>query len=128
METGRDIDLHCLELRYADARLVDTRAVARLARSIDQCGQLVPCIVVADAGRLVVVDGYRRIAALRRLARDTAKVEQWTCDLAQGLLNVLTRSTSRPFLAIEEALLLRELVSALQLSQREVARRSGRAM
>jgi ParB-like chromosome segregation protein Spo0J len=100
--------------------------VERLVRSIDQCGQLVPCIVVADAQQLVVLDGYRRIGALRRLGRDTARVEQWHCDLAQGLLNVLARSRSRPFAALEEALLLRELVSGLQLSQREVASRSGR--
>jgi ParB family chromosome partitioning protein len=126
MNTGRDIDLHRLELRYASARLIDSRAVERLARSIDRCGQLIPCIVVADAEHLVVVDGYRRIAALRRLSRDTASVEQWECDLAQALLNVLARTQSRPFAAIEEALLLHELVSGLQLSQREVASRSGR--
>ena len=126
MDTRRDIDLHCLDLRYADARLADARAVERLARSIEQCGQLVPCIVVADAERLVVIDGYRRIAALRRLGRDTANVQPWLCDLAQGLLNVLAQSQSRPFMAIEEALLLRELVNRLQLSQREVARRTGR--
>ena len=126
MDTRREIDLHGLDLRYADARLADARAVERLARSIEQCGQLVPCIVVPDADRLVVIDGYRRIAALRRLGRDTANVQQWICDLAQGLLNVLVQSKSRPFMAIEEALLLRELVNRLQLSQREVARRTGR--
>jgi ParB-like chromosome segregation protein Spo0J len=126
MDTRRDIDLHCLDLRYADARLADARAVERLARSIEQCGQLVPCIVVPDADQWVVIDGYRRIAALRRLGRDTANVQPWLCDLAQGLLNVLAQSQSRPFMAIEEALLLRELVNRLQLSQREVARRTGR--
>jgi len=126
MDACREIDLHCLDLRYADARLADARAVARLARSIEQCGQLVPCSVVPDAERLVVIDGYRRIAALRRLGRDTAQVQPWRCDLAQGLLNVLMQSQSRPFLALEEALLLRELTHRLQLSQREVARRTGR--
>jgi ParB family chromosome partitioning protein len=127
MDSGRDIDLHRLELRYTGTRLIDSRGIERLARSIEQCGQLIPCIVVADAERLVLIDGYRRIAALRRLGRDTASVEQWGCDLAQALLNLLARTTqSRPIAAIEEALLLQELVSALQLSQREVASRSGR--
>jgi ParB family transcriptional regulator, chromosome partitioning protein len=126
MASGRDIDLHLLELRYASARLIDRCAVDRLAHSIDQYGQLIPCIVVADAERLVVLDGYRRIAALRRLGRDTVHAEQWPCDLAAGLLEVLARAQSRPLAALEEALLLRELVSALELSQREVARRSGR--
>jgi ParB-like chromosome segregation protein Spo0J len=101
METAcRDIDLHRLELRYASARLIDARAIERLARSIDQCGQLIPCIVVADAERLVLIDGYRRIAALRRLGHDTARVEQWQCDLAQALLSVLARAKSRVFTAV----------------------------
>lgn len=125
MASGREIDLHGVELRYASARLIDPRAVERLARAIDQCGQLIPCIVVADAERLVLIDGYRRIGALRRLGRDTVSVEQWSCDLAQGLLEFLVRSQSRPLAALEQALLLRELVSSLHLSQREVARRSG---
>ena len=106
----------------------EPRAVERLARSIEQSGQLVACIAVAEQGseRLVLVDGYRRILALRRLGRDTACVESWACDLAQALLTVLARAHGRAFAALEEALLLRELVHHQGLSQHEVARRSGR--
>ena len=110
-----ELDLHRLDLRFADSRLVEPRAVARIAQSIERCGQLVPCIVVAahdgeGAEALVLVDGYRRVAALHRLGRDTASVEQWACDLTEALLGVLARSQDRPFAIIEEALLLRELV------------------
>jgi hypothetical protein len=76
-----ELDLHRLELRFADSRLVEPRALARLAESIEQCGQIVPCVVVAapesqdgEAGgaqALVLIDGYRRVGALRRLGRDT---------------------------------------------------------
>jgi hypothetical protein len=78
-----DLDLHRLDLRFAASRLVEPHAVARLAESIERCGQIVPCIVVAIPGgegdgaeALVLIDGYRRVAALRRLGRDTAGVEQ----------------------------------------------------
>lgn len=123
-----EVDLHRLELRFAAARLLEPQAVASLARSIEQSGQLIACIAVPEAGseRLVLVDGYRRILALRRLGRDTAWVEAWGCDLAQALLTVLARAGARPFAALEEALLLRELVHGQGLSAREVARRSGR--
>jgi ParB family transcriptional regulator, chromosome partitioning protein len=123
-----EIDLHRLDLRFADARLLEPRAVDALVRSIEESGQLIACIAVPEAGsnRLVLVDGYRRILALRRLGRDTACVESWTCDLAQALLTVLARANARPFAALEEALLLRELVHGQGLSEREVARRSGR--
>ena len=124
--TAGEVDLHRLELRFAHVRLLEPRAVEQLARSIEHSGQLIPCIAVAEDGHLVLVDGYRRILALRRLGRDTASVESWTCDLAQGLLTVLARMQGRPFAAIEEALLVRELIQHQGLSQHEVARRSGR--
>lgn len=123
-----EVDLHRIELRFADARLIEPGAVAALARSIEQSGQLIACIAVPQEGtnRLILIDGYRRILALRRLGRDTACVESWACDLAQALLTVLARANARPFAALEEALLLRELVHGQGLSEREVARRSGR--
>ena len=127
-----DLDLHRLDLRFADVRLVEPRAVERIARSIEQGGQVVPCIAVTDppskevGDRLVLVDGYRRVAALRRLGRDTAHVEYWQCDVAEALLGVLARSQNRPFAAVEEALQLRELTQSFGLSQHEIARRCGR--
>jgi ParB-like chromosome segregation protein Spo0J len=130
-----ELDLHRLDLRFAASRLVEPQAVARLAQSIERCGQIVPCIVVAapggagvddDAEALVLVDGYRRVAALRRLGRDTAGVEHWSCELADALLGLLARRQDRPFASIEEALLLRELVQGLGLSQHDIAHRSGR--
>jgi ParB family chromosome partitioning protein len=124
------LDLHRLELRFAASRLVDLPAVARIAHSIERCGQIVPCIVVAapgaaEAAPLVLVDGYRRVAALRRLGRDTALVERWACDLTAAVLEVLARGQDRPFAGIEEALLLRELIQGQGLSQHELARRCG---
>ena len=131
-----ELDLHRLELRFADSRLVEPRAVARLAESIERCGQIVPCVVVAapqsqdgEGGgvqALVLIDGYRRVGALRRLGRDTVGVEQWSCDLTTALLRVLARTRDRAFASIEEALLLRALVGEHGLSRHEVARRSGR--
>jgi ParB family transcriptional regulator, chromosome partitioning protein len=130
-----DIDLHLLELRFAGARLMDPTAVETLARSIERDGQIVPCIVAAacpdtsgaeGSERLVLIDGYRRVAALRRLGRDRAFIERWPCDLAEAVLGVLARAQSRSFAAIEEALLLRELTQGLGVSQREAARRCAR--
>jgi ParB family chromosome partitioning protein len=128
-----DLDLHRLDLRFAESRLVEPRAVERLARSIERCGQIVPCVVVAVPGgsgaageRLVLIDGYRRIAALRRIGRDTASVERWACDVTDALLSLLARTQNRPFASIEEALLMRELMQGLGLSQHDLARRCGR--
>jgi ParB family chromosome partitioning protein len=128
-----DVDLHLLELRFAGARLIEPQAVERLARAIERDGQIVPCIVVGaspsdaeGAERLVLIDGYRRVAALRWLGRDKALIERWPCDLTEALLGVLARTQGRCFAAIEEALLLRELTQGLGVSQREAARRCAR--
>jgi ParB-like chromosome segregation protein Spo0J len=138
-----EVELDRLELRFAATRVSDARAVQRLVQSIDACGQLIACVAVvrsppvssppvpdpdeqADAPPLVLIDGYRRVAALRKLGRDTAWVECWRCSVAQALAQLLARSRSRAFTAVEEALLLRDLVDAQCLSQREAARQCGR--
>ncbi|CAN7801481.1 hypothetical protein LJR022_009924 [Paraburkholderia hospita] len=66
------------------------------------------------------------MAALRRLGRDTACIEPWTCELTQALLKVMVGAQGRPLAVLEEALLPRELVHGQGLSQHEVAHRSGR--
>src|SRR5690242_13924855 len=128
-----ELDLHLLELRFAGSRLVEPRAVARIAHSIERCGQIVPCVVVAVPGgpaaggeRFVLIDGYRRVAALHRVGCDTASVERWECDVTEALLGLLARTQNRPFASVEEALLLRELMQGLDLSQHDLARRCGR--
>jgi ParB family chromosome partitioning protein len=129
-----EVDLHRLELRFAQMRLPEPRAVERLAQSIEQCGQLIPCVAVLAGGaqplplseRWVLIDGYRRVAALKRLGRDTAQVQVWRCELAHGLLQALACAQARRLDPIEEALLLRELLEGFGLTQHELARRSGR--
>ncbi len=120
-------DLHRLDLRFASLRMRQPRVVERLTRSIEQNGQLVPVVAVVEPeNRWVLVDGYLRIEALHRLARDTAWVELWDCPLAQALLIVLVRVQGRTWEAIEEGAVIRELITRFELPQREVARQTGR--
>ncbi len=122
-----ETDLHRLDLRFASLRIRQPRAVAGLARSIEQSGQLVPLVAVAEqADQWVLIDGFLRLDALRRLGRDTARVELWDCPLAQALLVVLVRLQGRSWEAIEEGAVIRELITGFALSQREVARQTGR--
>jgi ParB family chromosome partitioning protein len=123
-----ELDLHRLELRFAHLRIVDAPAVQRLANSIEEHGQLVECVAAGEPGDsgLVLIDGYRRVAALGRLGRDTAQVQCWSCPVGQALAQVLARSGSRAFTPIEEALLLRELIDAHGLTQRDAARQCAR--
>jgi ParB-like chromosome segregation protein Spo0J len=132
IENSQEVDLHRLQLRFAETRVSEPRSIDVLARSIESCGQVVPCIVVPDGENQnppqswVLVDGYRRVAALKRLGRDTAEIRVWPCAVSDGLLQMLAHAHARPFDPIEEALLLRELIHGQGLTQMEIARRSGR--
>ena len=123
-----ELDVHRLELRFAATRIEDATAVHRLAHSIQECGQLVACVAAGrpDDARLVLIDGYRRVAALAQLARDTAQVQCWSCPVGQALARLLACSASRSFAAIEEALLLREMIDAHGLTQRQAAQQCAR--
>ena len=123
-----ELDLHRLELRFAATRISDALAVQRLANSIEANGQLVECVAVGQPGDsgLVLIDGYRRVAALRRLRRDTAQVQCWSCPVGQALAQVLARAGSRAFMPIEEALLLRQpLAPALPIPPRPAGMRQA---
>ena len=123
-----ELELHRLELRFAVTRIADAVAVQRLANSIQENGQLVQCVAAGEPenASVVLIDGYRRVAALKQLGRDTALVQCWSCPVDKALTQVLARSGSRPFTPIEEAMLLRELIDAHGLTQREAACRCAR--
>jgi ParB/RepB/Spo0J family partition protein len=126
-----ELECHRLELRFAATRLASRQALAALERSLAEVGQLRPLVVVpapepAPPSRFVLVDGYRRFAALRRLGRDTVRVEVWECGVAAALAALLTQSGSRPFEPLEQALLLQALTLESGLSQRALAQALGR--
>jgi ParB-like chromosome segregation protein Spo0J len=131
-ENNLDVDLHRLQLRFAATRVNDRRAIERLSQSIERCGQLTACVAVSagitqeSAESWVLIEGYRRVIALKHLGRDTARIQVWSCDLSEALLRTLTYAHGRSFDPIEEALLLQELVQGLGLTQHDVARRSGK--
>ncbi len=122
------VDLHRLELRFEETRIVDASAVQRLVNSMQESGQMVACIAAAQEpeGSLVLIDGYRRVGALRRLGMDTALVQCWHCPVGAALAQMLAHSLSRVFDPMEEALMLRELIDHHGLSLREAAHQCAR--
>lgn len=121
-----EVELSRLELRFAPLRLAAPRRLGALVRSLERSGQLTAVVAAREDAQLVLVDGYLRIAALRRLGVDTAWVEVWACPLEEAVVRVLASTQARGWDVIEEALMLRELTSVLGLTQHEVALRSGR--
>lgn len=121
----REVEIHQLDLRYAHTRVITHGSISSLARSLDQFGQINPLVSVSR-GSLVLIDGYRRVAALKRNRHDTAIAEVWPCTEQEAILRVLVRSRERKWEAFEEAGLLRELLNSSELSQARLARLLGK--
>jgi hypothetical protein len=103
-----DVDLHQLELRHRDLRIHDSEQRRRLIGSVAEIGQQVPVIVIRDVERLVLIDGYLRVEALRRLHRDTAIATTWSLSEIEALLHHRHLSIAKRT-AIEDAWLLGRL-------------------
>ena len=127
MENVLRLDLHALIPRFASLRLHDPTRLARLVASIEQRGQLMPVVAVPEADgdrHWVLIDGYRRRAALQRLGEDQIWVDVWARSVDEALLASLARGPERAWEAIEEAALIAELSSrhSLQAIARELGR------
>lgn len=93
---------------------------------MESVGQLIPVTVIpTDANQWVLIDGYLRVNALRRLGKDVVEAQVWDCDATQALLRLLTEHQSRPWEMIEEALLLQELHKQHGISQSNLANKIG---
>jgi ParB family transcriptional regulator, chromosome partitioning protein len=119
-----ELEFHQLELRYQSLRRRAPEREKRLLASLAQHGQQAPIVVVAaERGVHVVVDGYKRVRALKVLKADTVQAIAWELPEAEALLlERLMRSAEGdgPF---EQAWLLRELHERFSLSHDELARR-----
>ncbi|MBI3261844.1 MAG: ParB N-terminal domain-containing protein [Acidobacteria bacterium] len=117
------LDLHQLELRYEALRKRSPRHERQLVASLSEVGQQLPIVVIGAAGgRFVVIDGYKRVRALRRLSRDTVRATAWeVAEVEALLLERLMRTAGED--ALEQGWLLAELHERFVLSCDELARR-----
>lgn len=125
--TTADTDLHRLDLAYAGLRVVDRRYVARLAADIAADGQRQPVLVVEREDRLVLIDGYCRVAAVRKLGRDTIISMALPLSERDALLFAYRTATGRRRFALEDGWLLQELIERFSMKQSELAVLLGRS-
>jgi ParB/RepB/Spo0J family partition protein len=125
-----DLEQHQLILRYEHLRLRCPERERRLLASLAEHGQQMPIVVVAsaeEAGRFVVVDGYKRVRAMRRLTQDTVRAACWDMGEPEALLLGRLMRTGAEETAFEQGLWLRELHLRFALPLDELARRFDRS-
>src|SRR5438046_3606909 len=87
------LEFHQLDRRWEHLRVRHPGRQRRLLASLADSGQQTPIVVVAAEGqaeRYVVIDGYKRIAAMEQLGRDTVEAVVWPMSEAAAV--VLDRS------------------------------------
>jgi len=68
-----ELEWHQLDLRYEGLRRRHPAQERQLLSSMAELGQQTPIIVVSHITAFVVIDGYKRVRALKRLGRDTVR-------------------------------------------------------
>ena len=121
------LEFHQLDLRYEPLRRRAPEREKRLLASLAQHGQQMP-IVVVGAGPHVVVDGYKRVRALKQLKSDTALATVWDLDEADALVLERLMRVGDGDGPLEQGWLLRELEARFGLSQEELARRFDKSV
>ena len=124
-----DLELHQLDLRYEKLRKRNAKQERQVMCSLAETGQQLPIVVVAggEAGCWIVIDGYKRVRAQRRLKQDTVRAIQWEVDETEALLlerMMRSRDVEGP---LEQGWLLRELDQRFGLTREELSRRLDRS-
>jgi ParB/RepB/Spo0J family partition protein len=125
------LEFHQLDRPWEHLRVRHPQRQRRLLASLAEAGQQTPIVVVAAAGqgdRYLVIDGYKRIAALQQLGRDTVEAVAWPMSEAEALLLDRSLRLSEQETALEQGWLLAELEQRFGYGLEELARRSDRSV
>jgi ParB/RepB/Spo0J family partition protein len=131
-QRSMQIEWHQIELKYERLHVVDPHYRTRVMTSLATEGQQRPVLVVdadptANGGSYILIDGYVRVAALRRLGRDTVEAMVLPIGEVEALLLAHRLDGQRSRSVLEEAWLLRELVEGHGRTQAVLGRELGRA-
>ena len=125
------LEFHQLDRRWEHLRVRHPARQRRLLASLAEVGQQTPIVVVAAEGqadRYVVIDGYKRIAALEQLGRDMVEAVVWPMSEAAAVLLDRSLRLSEHETALEVGWLLAELEQRFGYGLDELARRFDRSV
>lgn len=124
------LEFHQLDRRWEHLRARHVGRQRRLLASLADAGQQTPIVVIAtdEPDRYVVIDGYKRIAALQQLGRDTVEAVVWPMGEAEALLLDRSLRLSEHETALEQGWLLAELEQRFGYGLEELARRFDRSV
>ena len=122
-----ELNVAALDVRYSGLRVLDRRRETQLMASLEEHGQQDAISVITGSdGRWVVVDGHKRVRALKRLRRDVAKAVVLEAGPAEALVAAYRAGSGRGYNAIEDGWLIYELHRNVKWSLGKAAGAMGR--
>ncbi len=123
----KEVDTHLLDLRYSHTRIKNDKILVTLTNSIQAYGQIVPALAIAKKEKYILIDGYKRLAALKACGLDCITLELTDAEEHDSLFTLLAQNNERKLEAIEQAALIQELHGRFSTSFSEIATRLGRS-
>jgi len=121
--TASHIDLHLIDQKYTHTRILDSKTISSMIRSLDQFGQISP---VSLTSQYVLIDGYIRVTALAKLGKDTALASVFDLQEQAALFQFLADQNKKTPQALEQAALISELRTSFDLSLAQIAKGLGK--
>lgn len=115
------VPLSKLDIRYSALRALSKASIQGMIHSMEKHGQLTPIVVTGDAGRWIVIDGFKRQKAAEVMGITTLMVVVLQGDDACMKAHMYLLNRKSGFSLIEEGILVRELVEKDGLQQTETA-------
>ena len=106
-----EVNLDGLDMRYEKLRARQLVTERKLMASLGELGQVSPVIVTKskEVGVYVVIDGHKRVRALKKLKADVVKVTIWEMGEEEALVASYEMSRQGGRNAVEEGWLVAEL-------------------
>lgn len=125
------LEFHQLDRRYEHLRTRNPERQRRLLASLAASGQQTPIVVIPvseQPDRYLVIDGYKRLAALEQFGRDTVDAVVWDMNEADALVLDRSMRFSEHETALEQGWLLQELERRFGYTLEDLARRFDRSV
>ena len=127
VEAGVVVELGALDLRHARLRLRRPEDVAAMKRSVERHGVLQPLVGNQEGEHLVLLDGFKRRAALEALGRSQAPVRVVRLSAVAAVAALVTHNVAaRHRCELEEGWVVHALVRKHGQTQLDVGKLMGR--
>jgi hypothetical protein len=122
------IEMAQIDIRFEGHRLKDKRREGLLLKSIAESGVQEPLQGILIAGRLFLLDGFKRYRCAKKLKIENVPYESFGEDEATAIIKLMKISNAKSLHILEQAKLVDELKNVHNLKVAEIARQLERSI